>query len=342
MVVRKVGILVMVTLAVFAGAGGGWEVARRWRKGWIEATATLVVSKLLMTVVFLLGISAMGKTEAKDGIAALADAMAGIVIMVLVLLCPYADVQVRPLGSRRHRRRAMHRAGVAGCADRQAHAEKAARKAAAAAATAGTGGAAAGAGAAPQGPDASGEAASPATSPPTRPAAERATKVRKAADRASRPVAMPSSPVWRRPSSPRRRACPTTPAARWAAARGRADPARVPRPARPADGSPAPPTTTPPPQGAPPSSGSRTPRPAGRPHRRRLRPASDPLPTSRGRDVHARLPPPGSTRASRTRPLTDLSVAPVTVKFPHRSRRGILLGLSLPQLILVSCTLACC
>ncbi|WTD07429.1 hypothetical protein OH717_26635 [Streptomyces albidoflavus] len=38
--------------------------------------------------------------------------------------------------------------------------------------------------------------------------------------------------------------------------------------------------------------------------------------------------------------MTDLPIAPVTVKFPHRSRRGILLGLSLPQLILVSCTLA--
>ncbi|MFC9131371.1 SCO6880 family protein [Streptomyces sp. NPDC057099] len=38
--------------------------------------------------------------------------------------------------------------------------------------------------------------------------------------------------------------------------------------------------------------------------------------------------------------MTDLSVAPVTVKFPHRSRRGILLGLSLPQLILAATTLA--
>ncbi|MGC0328107.1 hypothetical protein RKD23_001097 [Streptomyces sp. SAI-170] len=38
--------------------------------------------------------------------------------------------------------------------------------------------------------------------------------------------------------------------------------------------------------------------------------------------------------------MSDLSVAPVTVKFPHRSRRGILLGLSLPQLVLVSCALA--
>ena len=40
MVARKVGILILVSLAVFAGAGGGWEVARRWRRGWIEATGT--------------------------------------------------------------------------------------------------------------------------------------------------------------------------------------------------------------------------------------------------------------------------------------------------------------
>lgn len=90
MVARKVGVLIMVALAVFAGSGGGWEVAKRWRRGWIEATATLVVSKLLMTVVFLIGVSAMGKSDAKDGMAALSDAMAGIVVMVLVLLCPYA------------------------------------------------------------------------------------------------------------------------------------------------------------------------------------------------------------------------------------------------------------
>ncbi|MGW3835930.1 SCO6880 family protein [Streptomyces microflavus] len=38
--------------------------------------------------------------------------------------------------------------------------------------------------------------------------------------------------------------------------------------------------------------------------------------------------------------MSDLSVAPITVKFPHRSRRGILLGLSLPQLLLVSSALA--
>ncbi|WP_432012652.1 SCO6881 family protein [Streptomyces cucumeris] len=154
MMVRKVGILVLVTLAVFAGAGGGWEATRRWRRGWIEATATLVFSKLLMTVIFVLGIAAMGKSEAKDGIAALADVMAGIVIMVLVLLCPYATFKFVHWASEGTDGESIHRAGGAGAQLARQHAEKATRKAAAA--TAGTGGAAAAAGGAPQGPDPAG------------------------------------------------------------------------------------------------------------------------------------------------------------------------------------------
>ncbi|MFD5469559.1 ATP-binding protein [Streptomyces sp. NPDC127105] len=115
MVARKVGVLIMVALAVFAGAGGGWEVAKRWRRGWIEATGTLIVSKLLMTVVFLIGVSAMGKSDPNDGMAALSDAMAGIVVMVLVLLCPYATYKfVHWASGGGHDD--MHRTGVAGMA----------------------------------------------------------------------------------------------------------------------------------------------------------------------------------------------------------------------------------
>ena len=116
MVARKVGVLIMVALAVFAGSGGGWEVARRWRRGWIEATATLVVSKLLMTVVFLIGVSAMGKSDAHDGMAALSDAMAGIVVMVLVLLCPYATYKFVHWASDGGGHDDLHRTGVAGMA----------------------------------------------------------------------------------------------------------------------------------------------------------------------------------------------------------------------------------
>ncbi|WP_425470323.1 SCO6881 family protein [Streptomyces diacarni] len=114
MVARKVGILVLVTLAVFAGAGGGWEVAKRWRRGWIEATATLIVSKLLMTIVFLLGVSAMGKSDSDGGMAALSDAMSGMVVMVLVLLCPYATYKFVHWAADGGGHDDLHRSGVAG------------------------------------------------------------------------------------------------------------------------------------------------------------------------------------------------------------------------------------
>ncbi|MFD7737655.1 hypothetical protein [Streptomyces sp. MJM8645] len=114
MVARKVGVLILVVLAAFAGAGGGWEVAQRWRRGWIEATATLIVSKLLMTVVFLVGVSALGKTDAKDGVAALSDAMAGVVIMVMVLLCPYAVYKFVHWATDGSGHDDTHRTGMAG------------------------------------------------------------------------------------------------------------------------------------------------------------------------------------------------------------------------------------
>ncbi len=38
--------------------------------------------------------------------------------------------------------------------------------------------------------------------------------------------------------------------------------------------------------------------------------------------------------------MSELTITPLTVKFPHRSKRGILLGLTLPQLVLVSSALA--
>ncbi|WP_326693114.1 MULTISPECIES: ATP-binding protein [unclassified Streptomyces] len=114
MVARKVGILVLVTLAVFAGAGGGWEIAKRWRRGWIEATSTLIVSKLLMTIVFLLGVSAMGKSDSDGGMAALSDAMSGMVVMVLVLLCPYATYKFVHWAADGGGHDDLHRSGVAG------------------------------------------------------------------------------------------------------------------------------------------------------------------------------------------------------------------------------------
>lgn len=114
MIARKVGVLLLVALAVFAGAGGGWEPAKRWRRGWIEATTTLVASKLLMTVVFMIGVSAMGKSDTHDGLSALSDALAGLVILIMVLLCPYALYRFVRWAGDGGGNDDVHRAGTAG------------------------------------------------------------------------------------------------------------------------------------------------------------------------------------------------------------------------------------
>ncbi|HEX5542472.1 MAG TPA: hypothetical protein VFX60_13075 [Micromonospora sp.] len=263
MMVRKVGILVMVTLAAFAGAGGGWEVARRWRKGWIEATATLVVSKLLMTIIFVLGVAAMGRTEAEDGLAALADVLAGIVIMILVLLCPYATFKFVHWAAEGSDGETLHRAGGAGAQLAKQHAERAGRKAAAMAATAGTGGTAAGAGAgagaAPQGPDSiPGSGGFPgdiapgpsggsvgrngAQNPPTG-ASPGGDSVKSGLEKAVQPAPTSVS----EDTSGRAGGSPGTGGSGAGAAAGQVGGWQS-----------APPTTTPPPQGAPPSSSNQT------------------------------------------------------------------------------------
>ncbi|MEY9848488.1 hypothetical protein ABH940_005591 [Streptacidiphilus sp. BW17] len=145
LIFRKVSILILVTLAIFAGAGGGWEPAARWRKSWIETTATLVFSKLIMTVIFILGVSAIGNSNTKDGTAALSDIVAGMVVMLLVLLCPMALYKF------------IHWAGDSGASELHRTASSglntasaAAKKAAQMAITKGAG--AKGGGGAPQGP----------------------------------------------------------------------------------------------------------------------------------------------------------------------------------------------
>ncbi|MBU7598895.1 ATP-binding protein [Streptomyces sp. P38-E01] len=162
MMVRKVGILVLVTLAVFAGAGGGWEAARRWRRGWIVATSTLVASKLLMTVIFVLGLAALGDTKPKDGLSAFADVLAGTVIMAMILLTPYAVFKFVHWAADGADGETLHRAGGTGAQMARQYGERTARKGAAMVATAG---ASAGAGAAAQGPSASSSSGSLASHP---------------------------------------------------------------------------------------------------------------------------------------------------------------------------------
>ncbi|GAA2267373.1 ATP-binding protein [Kitasatospora cystarginea] len=150
MIFRKVSILVLVILAPFAAAGGPWEPTRDWRRRWIEATATVVFSKMVMTIIMLVGVSAIGNSETKDGIQALSDIIAGLVVMALVLLAPFMIYKfIHWAGDGQSHD--LHRSTAAGLQTASAAAKKGGQMAM----TAGSGGAAAGAGAAgasPAGP----------------------------------------------------------------------------------------------------------------------------------------------------------------------------------------------
>ncbi|MFJ1707570.1 conjugal transfer protein TrbL family protein [Kitasatospora sp. NPDC088346] len=149
MIFRKVSILVLVILAPFAAAGGPWEPTRDWKRRWVEATATVVFSKLVMTIIMLVGVSALGKSDTKDGIQALSDIIAGLVVMALVLLSPFMIYKfVHWAGDGQSHD--LHRSTAAGLQVASAAAKKGGQMAMGAG-----GGAAAGAGAAgstPQGP----------------------------------------------------------------------------------------------------------------------------------------------------------------------------------------------
>ncbi|WP_308129694.1 SCO6881 family protein [Kitasatospora aureofaciens] len=153
MIFRKVSLLVLVVLAPLAAAGGPWEPTRDWRRKWIEATATLVFSKLVVTIVMLVGVSAIGQSDTKDGIQALSDIIAGLVVMALVLCAPFMVYKfIHWAGDGQSHD--LHRSTAAGLQTASAAAKKAGQMAV----TAGSGGAAgasAGAGAAgasPAGP----------------------------------------------------------------------------------------------------------------------------------------------------------------------------------------------
>ncbi|MFF2746438.1 conjugal transfer protein TrbL family protein [Kitasatospora sp. NPDC058048] len=150
MIFRKVSILVLVILAPFAAAGGPWEPTRDWRRRWVEATATVVFSKLVMTIIMLVGVSAIGNSDTKDGIQALSDIIAGLVVMALVLLCPFMIYKfVHWAGDGQSA--GLHQSAAAGLQTASATAKKGGRMAMTAASGGAAGGAAM-AGGSPAGP----------------------------------------------------------------------------------------------------------------------------------------------------------------------------------------------
>lgn len=96
---RKAALLLVAVFAPVAFAGAVWDHTRSWMRRWIEAVAALVLCKLVIVVVFVLGVSAFATdatttnpsgtagTEATG--AAVSDLLVGLVLLALALLAPW-------------------------------------------------------------------------------------------------------------------------------------------------------------------------------------------------------------------------------------------------------------
>jgi len=88
LLIRKVLLLVAVVLAPIALSGQSWEVTRGWFGKWATFVVALILSKLVVVVIFLIGITQVNSPLDLD-LASMADPIAGIVILAIAGFAPY-------------------------------------------------------------------------------------------------------------------------------------------------------------------------------------------------------------------------------------------------------------
>jgi TrbL/VirB6 plasmid conjugal transfer protein len=92
---RKAAILLVAVFAPVAFAGYGWDHTRVWARRWIEAVVALVFCKVVIVVVFVVGLSAFGGDTGTAGTAdqpfaaALSDLLVGLLLLTIAVFSPW-------------------------------------------------------------------------------------------------------------------------------------------------------------------------------------------------------------------------------------------------------------
>jgi hypothetical protein len=90
LLLRQVALLAVVVFVPLALLGWTWESTRGWLRRWAELTAALILSKLVMAVVFALGLSAIGGAgNSRSDAANLGNLLAGTVLLALAAFTPW-------------------------------------------------------------------------------------------------------------------------------------------------------------------------------------------------------------------------------------------------------------
>ena len=95
---RKAAVLLVAVFAPVAFAGAVWDQTRGWSRRWIETMAALVLCKVVIVVVFVLGVSAFAtngttKTAAGSGnqptATSLSDLLVGLMLLSIAVFAPW-------------------------------------------------------------------------------------------------------------------------------------------------------------------------------------------------------------------------------------------------------------
>ena len=89
MLIREVALVAFVVLAPIALASWTWTATRHWLRRWIEVVGALLFSKIIMAVIFTLGLSAIGNTN-QAGDSSLGTFLAGTLLFAMAAFAPLA------------------------------------------------------------------------------------------------------------------------------------------------------------------------------------------------------------------------------------------------------------
>ena len=91
---RKAAVLLVAVFAPVAFAGAVWDQTRGWSRRWIEAMVALVLCKVVIVVVFVLGVSAFANNGQTAGggntaSASLSDLLVGLLLLSIAVFAPW-------------------------------------------------------------------------------------------------------------------------------------------------------------------------------------------------------------------------------------------------------------
>ena len=97
LVVRKMLIIITAIFAPLAFAGGVADLSRGWVRKWLEAMLALVFSKLILVLIFVIGLGVlggMGSSSSAGGLSGITSDITGLLILLVAGLSPWMALKL--------------------------------------------------------------------------------------------------------------------------------------------------------------------------------------------------------------------------------------------------------